>query len=62
MYGSPTRVSSRHFAVTSQNLETSGAQPCGGDGNDLACNCGVEGQGDVKVSTVSATSDCVTKD
>ena len=43
--GSLTWVSSNHFAVMSQSLETSRVQPCDADGNGLACNYEVESQG-----------------
>ena len=49
MHGSLTRVSRRHFAAISHSRDTSGAQPCDDDGNGLACNCGIEGHGDVGV-------------
>jgi hypothetical protein len=37
------------FCSDVQSRETSWMQPCGGDGNGLACNFDVEDQGDVRL-------------
>ena len=50
VHGLLTWVRSCHFVVMSYNPETSGVQPCGGDGNGLDRSYDVEHQGEVRVN------------